>query len=282
MINLELGFLDFSDSKKINIQCEKVNYLELFIKLDSNQDAFIDIEDIDMFLRKRNIVLFQEEILTLLLKYDTDNDKKLDFNEFLRFILPSSYTKITDQTVIEEAKKKYQSLYYIQLKREQEANNVYTISSSPERKTIKTNTDNKFPNVSPNHYLNESTKDKTLLSSYLPTKFSNHNSEYILTNVSNNHNINQNVKDTNIEKLVNELYTQIKIDKELEKIKQELTFIDEFNLISIFKHFDKSNADLLSYEDLIWGMNSLGFYPNEDEINMFINKLDSKRNGLIK
>ena len=282
MINLELELIDFSDSKKINIQCEKVNYFELFLKLDSNQDAFIDMEDIDIFLRKRNIVLFQEEIMTLLLKYDTDNDKKLDFNEFLRFILPSSHTKVTNHTMIEEAIKKYQSLYYIQLRREQEAKNVNTLASSPERKSKKIHVENTLLNISPNHYLNESTKDKTLYTNYLPTKFSNHNSEYNLTNVSNNHVMNQNIKDTNVEKLVNDLYTQIKIDKELEKIKQEMTFIEEFNLISIFKHFDQRNADLLSHEDLVWGMNRLGFYPNEDEINIFVNKLDSKRSGLIK
>ena len=108
---------DYVDSKKITLQCENVDIFELFLMFDSNKNAFIDVEDIDLFLRRRNIFLFEEEIMTLLLKYDFDNDNRLNFDEFVRFILPSPLTQNFDKKLIFQAKNKYKSNYYTQLKR---------------------------------------------------------------------------------------------------------------------------------------------------------------------
>ena len=288
---LNMDFFDFIDSKKINIQCENVDYFELFVMLDSNKNSFIDLEDIDMFLRKRNLVLYEEEILAMLMKYDTDNDNQLNFDEFLRLILPSKHSNNIDTNKYSLMKKKYESLYYQQLKKLEIQNNFNTYSNthSPTKKIHITNENClhlKTAINSTENYLTKSTYDKTTLTTlnqlnttkYLPT-LKNNNTEVLLTAHDE---MTDYSKDKFLEKLVTELYYQINLDKELEIIKQKLSFLEEFNLISIFKFFDHRQVNYLSLDDVNKGLIKIGVFPKREEVDLIFNKLDKFKTMKIK
>lgn len=132
----ELDFHDYSDSKKLQIYFEKLDYFKFFQELDNNGDGFLDIEDFDLFLRKRNIILYSDELLTLLLKYDADGDKKLNLEEYLRFIMPNRKLNTTDENLINKIISSYNFHYREQLFNQEKENLLLS--------RIKENKDNEF------------------------------------------------------------------------------------------------------------------------------------------
>ena len=89
-------------------------------------------------------------------------------------------------------------------------------------------------------------------------------------------------KSNQLEFLMNLLHRQIEVDKTVENFKQRLTNNPEFNLISIFKYFDRNKVDYLDKVDLLSGLESLNLYPTENEINLLFNKLEIGNKQIIR
>jgi Ca2+-binding EF-hand superfamily protein len=280
LLLLEMDFLSFADSKKLNLLCENPDYFELFSSLDFNKNGFLDLEDIDMFLRKRNIVLFEEEILTLIIKFDTDSDKRLNFDEFLRFIFPSQLTTSSDLIKIRAtAKDKFDIEYYQQIKQMQNEIKYNTIKGISINKREQFEENSNKNTLQTEKFLNESTKLQTNQNNLNNSVAGN---DQLLTQGSKYKSIYNQSSSKSLDKLIYELYNQIKLDKKLELIKQDLSFLDDFNLITVFKFFDQRKMDSLTEEDVVLGLKRLGLFSSFEEINLIFSRLDKNGSGRIK
>ena len=68
----------------------------------------------------------------------------------------------------------------------------------------------------------------------------------------------------------------------MEIIKQKLSFLEEFNLISIFKFFDHRQVNYLSLDDVNKGLIKIGVFPKREEVDLIFNKLDKFKTMKIK
>ena len=85
--------------------------LELFIIMDIDKDGLISCDDISVFLQERKIQICDEELMNFISIYDEDLDGKLNWNEFLFFILPSPINYEYDLSELKQLEGKYISYY---------------------------------------------------------------------------------------------------------------------------------------------------------------------------
>lgn len=191
----ELEIWLYAEQKKLEIVSDALNMFDLFVDLDINGDGFICVEDIDVFLRYRQVVISKEEISTLITLYDEDKDTKLNWDEFLVMILPSQRSFELDRNLFSNYKNEYNKTY----------------------PNIKKASDDLQYDSKCSNFLSE-TKDFTYQED-----------------------------DRNSDNRDN-LY---RITLNIEEIRRELALNSNFDLISAFKYFDRSNKDYVSVEDFI-------------------------------
>jgi Ca2+-binding EF-hand superfamily protein len=121
---------EYSDMKKIEIflnlddkrensnfsQNEDTKLIDLFIKMDCDQDGLISCEDLYDFVSKRRIKICQNELQNFIGLFDEDMDGFLDWNEFLFMILPSSSSFEYDLKSLQRQEEKYNEFYYQKIK----------------------------------------------------------------------------------------------------------------------------------------------------------------------
>lgn len=294
---------------------DKFNLLELFLSLDNNRDSYICAEDIDIFLRNKQIVLYQEEIMHLLYLYDEDMNKKWNWNEFLFMILPSNTTYNYDFGELRELENEYIKIYYDIIRREKQM------------KEKRTEINNEYQHPNPNPYKmytynNMYTEHSNILTEQNAnienSYYINDNYEYVERErererereKDNNYNkpvyTSNNFSDTraytidhdkdrsgmstgfskynnnDLEFFINEIYNILLIDKDIEKIKRQLAYQDSFNLINIFRFFDRNKHDYVSFNSLIAGLECFNLYPKINEAELLFKKYDKHSSGRIK
>ena len=67
---------------------------------------------------------------------------------------------------------------------------------------------------------------------------------------------------------------QLELEKNIEKIKIQLSLKTDFNLIDAFRIFNESGTGSASIQDLIHGLKDLGLEVNNDEITLFMARFD--------
>jgi Ca2+-binding EF-hand superfamily protein len=85
--------------------------LDLFKCLDVDNDGMISFTDLDVFFRNHKLVLYKEEILSLIKLYDEDLDQVWNWNEFLFMILPFKDTYTYDTNKLRRLEDQYNRTY---------------------------------------------------------------------------------------------------------------------------------------------------------------------------
>ena len=75
------------------------------------------------------------------------------------------------------------------------------------------------------------------------------------------------------------LREQISLERDLENEKISLIQKHDFNLFDAFRIFDNDSRGFVNHSDLKFGLNSIGVYPSNEELSLFIKRYD-KNNDL--
>ena len=67
---------------------------------------------------------------------------------------------------------------------------------------------------------------------------------------------------------------QLELEKNIEKIKIQLSLKTDFNLIDAFRIFNESGTGSACIQDLIHGLKDLGLEVTNDEISLFMARFD--------
>ena len=77
------------------------------------------------------------------------------------------------------------------------------------------------------------------------------------------------------DELVQNLRDLIRVENEIESEKTHLANKHDFNLQDAFKIFDQRGYGVIDGYDLRTGLNAIGVYPTQDEIDLFIARYDT-------
>lgn len=285
---------EYADKKKLEIFSDKFNLLDLFILLDINKDGFIDTEDLDIFLRNRQVVLYKEEIKSLIALYDEDLDEKWNWNEYLFMILPSKRSYNYNYSELRKLENEYTDLYYESIIKERiiKDNNTQHILKDGTNIGNNTNEDiqSAFLNTIPITRRKSFENDSIIIDDTNYIKPKNYNDKILssshYTGFSETQTRDYTIEHSNnLELFLNELSNFLGINRDIENAKIELAYLDDFNLIKIFKFFDKYKMDYITLDTFI---NSLQFFdtiefPNNImEAELFFKRFDKSKNGKLK
>lgn len=84
------------------------------------------------------------------------------------------------------------------------------------------------------------------------------------------------------EELVDALKQQMSVEREIENAKGYLVDRPDFNLFDAFRIFDYSNLGAISRIDLKLGLNDLGLFPSDLELELFIARYDTDGDGKLR
>ena len=82
--------------KEVEIQKEnlfsnlKFNTIDAFKLFDKDGNNFITIEEFQTVIDRMSIAASADKILLKIMRYDKDNDNRIDYQEFLRIITPKN------------------------------------------------------------------------------------------------------------------------------------------------------------------------------------------------
>lgn len=75
---------------------------------------------------------------------------------------------------------------------------------------------------------------------------------------------------------------QLELEKNIEKVKIQLSLKTDFNLIDAFRIFNESGTGSASIQDLIHGLKDLGLQVNNDEITLFMARFDQDHDRQLR
>ncbi len=297
-----IQLFEYADKKKLEIFCTKFSLLDLFILLDINKDGFINAEDLDIFLRNRQVVLYKEEIEALISLYDDDLDGKWNWNEFLFMMLPSKESYNYNYSDLRHMETEYNEIFHFSLRKEHllKANKSIGNSNSAEDDHISDNEIqsrflNTLPTINQKNY--DSYEPIVNYDTYEPI---NNNYSYLNSKENYNDKIFASSKYTGfsdtmtrdytpeyinqLELFTNEFYNLICLDRDIENIKTQLAMNENFNLITIFNFFDKFKMDYVSFDTFISGMQFFNVvsFPNTKDAELLFKKYDKYLTGKLK
>jgi len=247
----EFYLFNYADKKKLEIFLEKFDLLQLFLDIDENKDGYICSIDLDYYLRKREVVLYKEEINSIISIYDEDLDGRLSWNEFLFLILPSKNNYNYDHGLLRAMEIEHANIYYESLRKEK----LFQIGN-----TLITNTDTNTNILDPKikNYINDNVTEP------IDDYYSSFNSFKVF---------------------IRQIFELNSIDREIEAVKVRLSYQTNFNLISIFKFFDKYKFDKVTFDNFIDALEYFDIVPSSNSIKdfeMFFKKFDKHCDGKIK
>jgi Ca2+-binding EF-hand superfamily protein len=196
--------------------------ISMFLILDSDRDGEISFTDLDVFCRKRGLVLFEEQINSLISVYDEDLNKSWNWNEFLFMILPSKMTYEYNIDYLRDLEVQYERIYGVK------CNNNYHYDYDEVGVTVN-------PEKTKNHHRSGS---------------GNYNESCEVT------------RDTIFfrDSFINDIYYLIQNEKKIEDIKMKLAYDPSFTLKGLFKHFDTKTSDCISQSAFIKGLEEFNVF----------------------
>lgn len=84
------------------------------------------------------------------------------------------------------------------------------------------------------------------------------------------------------DQLVDSLKQQISIERDLESAKAALVDRPDFNLFDAFRIFDFDNRGYITRVDLKLGLNDLGLFPTQEDIELFFARYDTNQDSRIR
>jgi len=284
----EFKLFNYADKKKLTIHFNKIDYLKLFILLDNNKDGFISDDDISVYLRtEHEIVLFKDEIRSLINIYDQDYDNKLDWEEFLLMILPSKLSYKYDYSLLRDMEIEYRNVFYDSIRQEKLKN--YSINYL---KNDYTNCDEYDENLKERNKCIYSSRNKdesiNLTKSAVQNPISKNRSDSLIG--LENNKINQNnftINNDTFKHFAYDIFTLLQFYIKSEGIKIKLANDQNFNLIHIFKLFDRHDLDVVRFSDFIKSLEYFNVINlnNLNEINkseLLLEYYDKQNNKKLK
>jgi Ca2+-binding EF-hand superfamily protein len=247
----ELKLFNYADKKKLTIHLNKIDYLKLFILLDNNKDGFISEDDISEYLRSEHeIVLFKDEIRSLINIYDHDYDNNLNWDEFLMMILPSKSSYEYDYCLLRDMEIVYRNTFYNSIR--QEKLKYYTRNDM----NIDFKSYAEYDNIKEINKSLDSTRNNDELNVLNNLAVQNQFSKSQSDSLPESGNIiikkNKFPKTNNTFKLfAYDIYTLLQFYIKHERIKIKLANDQNFNLIHIFKLFDRHDLNVVRFSDFI-------------------------------
>jgi Ca2+-binding EF-hand superfamily protein len=270
LIIKELNLFQWADKKKVELHMNKFDLLDVFVMIDCDKDGFINLEDMEKFLRGKDVILYKEEINSIISLFDEDLDHKLNWNEFLFMILPSKLSYDYDYVWLREMENEHMNLYYESLRRErlkkdlmheemQIGNKSVSVENYSRQRDEKTLSKNSYP-VSLNNSFQNSKPVELLYNKFYNTDFA-------------------------FEYFISEIFNLLIIDKEIEQLRISLAQNENFNFITIFKFFDKNKEDYVSFSNFVSELEyfDICFYPDYmRDAELLFKKFDKYGNNKIK
>lgn len=84
------------------------------------------------------------------------------------------------------------------------------------------------------------------------------------------------------EHLAKVLRNETELDRDIEKLRNELIFRSDFNLLDAFKLFDVNGRGFITSREFEMGLKELGVYPTKDEIFLVMKKFDKDEDGRLR
>lgn len=243
LIVKELNLFQWADKKKVELHMNKFNLLDVFVMIDCDKDGFINLEDMEYFLRGKDVILYKEEINSIISLFDEDLDHKLNWNEFLFMILPSKLSYDYDYHLLRELENEHMNLYYDSLRRDR----------------LRKDLINEETQLFEGNYKRQFVADEKLSDKFYNTDFA-------------------------YDYFISEIYNLLIIDKEIERLRISLAQNENFNLITIFKFFDKNNEDYISFSNFVSELEYFGicFRGHMRDAELLFKKFDKYGNNKIK
>ena len=264
----EIHLFEWVDKKKVELFMNKFDLIDIFVEIDIDKDGFIKFDDLEKFLRSKEIILYREEIKSVISLYDEDLDGRLNWNEFLFMILPSKKSYDYDYVWLREMENEHMKIYYetLRIKKLKKDNSIENLNHT----LILSNSEFQKPN-----YLEE------FYYAYNKNNLSNKN--YNSNSVTRDYSI-ESEYNYNLELFISDIYNLLQIDKDVENIKIKLSKNLSFNLISIFKFFDKFKFDYITFDTFVDGVEyfTRSYNRNLKEIELLFQKYDQYHDNKIK
>jgi Ca2+-binding EF-hand superfamily protein len=84
------------------------------------------------------------------------------------------------------------------------------------------------------------------------------------------------------DELVRTMREQMSLEKELETAKINLSQKPDFNLFDAFRIFDVDSRGFVTHTDLKYGLNDIGVFPSNEELDLFFKRYDKNMDSRIR
>jgi len=238
--------------KDLNLRYDH-NVTQLFTSLDEYSLNYITSDNLRNFLFKNGVELFESDYQAIWKRIDLDRDGRVSLWELKKvFGLTGYYSEGLSTSFSSTKRDILTSTNYGSSIRDSPQKTNKSTYLSPVRQS---NNLNMSLSRSYNRDLNKSYNaelTKSPLRDSYSSKFTSYEEDLFI----------EYLKDT----LINE--------RELERLKCELTLKSDFNLGDLYKIFEANRLGYLTASDLKFGMNQFSVYPSIDELNMLIKRYD--------
>ena len=254
LINFEInGQVTIENDKKHLTNLFDFDAYKLFEMIDIYKINSLDLKSIKHFLDSIFIHKTDEEIMAFIRRADQNNDAQLSFMEFYDAMIPTKYYKLKFNadlnSPIENLKRRaYQNLPYLFYDKISPIKRSYSPSS-----LISTNLHDDTPEKIT--YVKEIPRKI-----YIPTHFYLDDSKYFSLKEQND-----------ALYLISEIN---KLDSSLNYDIKNLEAHPDFDILDLFKIFDKKNRGYLIYDDLLQGFRSFNLEPSTKELVLFFKRCD--------
>lgn len=284
----------------------KGSYTSLFTQIDENESGFLDFNNLLSFFKKTGVYPYEEEIVSGLRFMDKNDDGRINLEELKQGLIPRlSETKLSKSQYLGKSKEKsilYSNQKFCRMKTPEKvfSSNKNT-SKSKERlfnskekpnnyesplKTVKSKSFHKTEQKSVKKSVNDSPFKKT--SHYDTFKKEKKTDNYELPNFGSQI---KNIKKENFEnsgeehkiKEISHFFKKIVfLEREIERLKQDLALRPDFNLLDFFALFDGEEKGYLTNSEIKDMFKNIGCLMTKEQVLLILERYDRKKLGKIK
>jgi Ca2+-binding EF-hand superfamily protein len=274
--------------RKDLIERKDFNLMEGFRCLDKRSQSHIDDSALYIFLRRNGFSVVEMDMQHILNRIDRDQDGEINYVEFVDSVLPSEpHTRIVSPIKRDTTPLKVSNSYARSNGSPYQSISVRNFSplrSSPLRSSMlypqssstmkEINLNISSPSKS---YSNKTSSIEDYSNSYHSSPLKNPSGD------SQAFNARQKPFKTVEEKEIIACFSEeIKVSKEIEAFKNELSLKADFNLIDAFRMFDMNDRGMIDISDIQNFIKDYTFYVDPEEIYLFIRHFSRMQDGKLR
>eukprot|EP01017_Pseudomicrothorax_dubius_P035761 TRINITY_DN5056_c0_g1_i1.p1 TRINITY_DN5056_c0_g1~~TRINITY_DN5056_c0_g1_i1.p1 ORF type:complete len:597 (+),score=162.32 TRINITY_DN5056_c0_g1_i1:82-1872(+) len=308
------------EAKKQNLfQRRGMTLRQAFDLIDVNSTGTLDYQVITAFCRAHSVVPFEEEVISFLRRIDKDDDATIDFEEFKAELAPRNLRTVSPGGIDLSASYKKDVVGFSTPNRNKKftqsqtspfRESTSTMPFTNERKTV---TDVKRTPPPQRRTFDEESRTATNYrpasgarsqsrskSPIIPDRKSNPLSRSDYRESRMTEDVRRKLDYTSQtfgfaprqspEKRSREVEARflkvlmefVSMDKEVERLKQDLALRVDFNLMDAFHYFDEEGKGFVHLSRFESKLQSLGIYPNRDDVYLLIRRYDKDNDGRLR